>query len=295
MRRVEAAAREPETADQVRELPGFERVERHPHTLFVRSEWKGFLQEDVLGDFAGVSREDRRVYSGGRGIHFSYKPFGASKEVFVRKVWRGGVLGRLLGDLHFNRHRPIQECVAARRAARAGLSVAEPIALRMTRVGPACYRFLVVTPAWPNATSLSQLRQPLRERRSLLLRLAREVRGLHDAGVYPEDLTLNNILMEDSEFCFVDFDRSVILGGWTRKAAIRNLSRLNRSCEKIWGGAGFLSATDKLRFLRRYLEDSTGLASMAEACEAGLWRHRVWWFLRGERERTAPSDHVSSP
>jgi hypothetical protein len=295
MRRVEAVVRDPERPDQVRELPGFERVERHPHTLFVRSEWKGFLQEDILEDFAGVAPEDRRVYSGGRVIHFSYTPFGAPKEVFVRKVWRGGVLGRLLGDLHFNRHRPIQECVAARRAARAGLSVAEPIALRMTRVGPACYRFLVVTPARPSATSLSQLRQPLPGRRDLLLKLAREVRGLHDAGVYPEDLTLNNILMEGSDFCFVDFDRSVVLGGWSRKAAIRNLSRLNRSCEKIWGRAGFLSATDKLRFLRHYLEDSMGLASMAEACEAGLWRHRLWWLLKGERERTVPSDHVSRP
>lgn len=283
MRPVEALDVNLPTADRIRELPGFERIERPPHTLFVRSEWRAFLQEDLLEDFAGVDPERRRLYAGGRAVHFSYLPEGAPSEVFVRKVWRGGFLRRILGDLHFSRQRPFQECLAARRAALAGLSVAEPVAIRVTRVWPMGFRFLVLTPAWPKATSLAQLRQPWPGKRSLILQLARELRRLHEAGVYPEDMTLNNILVEGPDIRFVDLDRSKLLGGWSRPAAIRNLSRLNRSCEKLLKESPFLSGPDKLRFLQSYLGVTTNLAAMSRACQAGLWRHRLWWDLGGGR------------
>jgi hypothetical protein len=90
------------------------------------------------------------------------------------------------------------------------------------------------------------------KRRTEVLRaVAREVRRLHDAGLFTADLQETNLMLEQGpcrlEVFFVDLD------GFRRRAASswrsrrRNLVQLDRSIGR------FLSYAERLRFLREYL------------------------------------------
>ena len=78
------------------EIPGFETVQRGPHTVLIRPEWKASLLDDLLGDFDRVEPSRRRLYSHGRVAHFSYLPDGAPAD-----QWRHHDAGHgLLAVLH---------------------------------------------------------------------------------------------------------------------------------------------------------------------------------------------------
>ena len=90
------------------EIPGYETIERGPHTVLIRPGWKASLLEDLLGDFASVAPQERRVYGHGRVEHFSYSPRGASGRIFIRRATRGGLIGAVLGGLYAGIERPLR-------------------------------------------------------------------------------------------------------------------------------------------------------------------------------------------
>jgi len=266
------------------DVEGYESLERGPHTVLIRPEWKGPLLEDLLEDFRGVTPSDRRLYAHGRATHFSYRPRGAPERVFVRIGVRGGLVGTLLGGLNFGIRRPVRELVAASAARRAGVSVPEPLAVRATRVGGLFWRFTVVVREVQDASDLLALAEGLTptRKRDLIVRVADEMRRLHDAGVYHADLTLKNILLSGSDVYIIDLDKATLTARRTDALDVMNLSRLNRSVEKLLGGRGSVTRADKLRFLRRYLGGRERVKELARKCASGLGLHRLWWAFTGQ-------------
>ena len=266
------------------EIPGFETVRQGPHTVLIRPEWRTFLLDDLLGDFTRVEPSRRRHYSHGRVAHFSYLPPGAPDRVFVRRATHGGLIGAVLGGLYTALRRPLQELRAAAAARSAGVGVAEPIAVRVTRVGGVFYRFTMVTREIENAEDLltfASTPSTGRKRRVIDL-VADEMRRLHESGVYHADLTMKNILMSGSSIFIVDLDKATLVPKRDGRLDMMNLARLNRSVVKLLGTRGAVSRTDKLRFLRRYLGSRERIKELSQLCAQGLWFHRLWWSLTGQ-------------
>jgi tRNA A-37 threonylcarbamoyl transferase component Bud32 len=266
------------------DIEGYESIERGPHTVLIRPAWKDPLLEDLLEDFRNVPSSERRLYAHGRATHFSYRPRGAPERVFVRAAVRGGLVGTLLGGLNFGIRRPVRELVAASAARRAGVSVPEPLAVRATRVAGLFWRFTVVAREVQGASDLLALAEGLSpaRKRDLIHRVADEMRRLHEAGVYHADLTLKNILLSGSDVYIIDLDKATLSGRRSDALDVMNLSRLNRSVEKLLGGRGSVTRVDKIRFLRRYLRGRDRLKDIARRCASGLGFHRLWWSVTGQ-------------
>jgi len=245
-----------------------------------------------VDDFRRVEWSERRAYAHGRVTHFSYQPRGAPSRVFVRRAARGGLIGKILGGLHLGGGRPIRELRAAVAARRAGVAVPEPVAVRATRAAGIFRRFTTVTLEIEGASNLLTLAPRLSgpEKRRTIERVAGEMRRLHEAGIYHGDLTLQNILANGAKVYFIDLDKALLRPRREESLDRMNLSRLNRSVEKLFGSRGCVTRTDRLRFLRCYLGDPAApagdarkrLRELARECASGLWFHRLWWSLSGQ-------------
>ncbi|MBV8881716.1 MAG: hypothetical protein JO332_17295 [Planctomycetaceae bacterium] len=266
------------------EIPGFETIERGSQTVLVRPEWKPWLLDDLQGGFGRVEPSRRRLYAHGRVAHFSYQPDGAPGRVFVRHATRGGLIGALLGGLYAGVDRPLRELRAVNAARSAGVSVPEPLAVVITRVGGPFARFTLVAREVENAQDLLTVASGPSSvgKRELLDRVADEMRRLHESGVYHADLTMKNILMSGTSVYIIDLDKAILARGRDERLDLMNLSRLNRSIVKLLGTRGFVSRTDKLRFLRRYLGGRDRIKELSQVCAQGLWFHRLWWSLSGQ-------------
>jgi tRNA A-37 threonylcarbamoyl transferase component Bud32 len=264
------------------DIDGYEAVERGPHKVLIRPEWKEALLEDLLGGFSRIPAGERKSHAHGRAAHFSYlSPRG---RIFVRNAVRGGLLGALLRGLYLGIARPLRELRAATAARKAGVGVPELLAVRATRVCGIFWRFTVVAREIPGASNLLVLAAslPPARKRELIDRVADEMRRLHEAGVYHADLTLKNILLSEGSVYIIDLDKALLPGRRSGDLDAMNLARLNRSVVKLLGLHGAVTRADKLRFLRRYLGGRERIRELARTCSQGLWAHRLWWSLSGQ-------------
>ena len=264
--------------------PDYDIVSDGSATHVVRSDWKPLLLDDLRNDFAAVSGDRRRIFTG-RVKHFSYQPSGGQERVLVRKVVRGGLVAKLLGDLHWGMARPFRELKAVIRARNAGLNVPEIVAVRATRAWGPFYRFTVVVKEISAADDLLSLAGRLAppQRHRAIGEVAEAVRKMHEAGLYHGDLNIKNILVADEAgrcvVYLIDLDRAMLRESREAGLDFRNLSRLNRSVEKWLGGR--VTRADKLRFLIRYLGGTDRVRDVSRRCGAGLWLHRLWWAITG--------------
>jgi len=123
---------------------------------------------------------------------------------------------------------------------------------------------------WPAET----LNPPVK--RDLIQRMARLLRNMHGLGFDHRDLKAQNILIEDvagkpEGICLLDLEGVRLRRHMRRGRVMQNFSRLNGS---LLGLSGW-SATDRLRFLKAYLQRSF------------YDREVVRKFWEGTRQRTA--------
>jgi len=260
-------------------LDGYDSIYSGPHLVLIRPEWRPFLLEAILADFAEIPVGDRTGFRG-RVEHFSYQPPGAPGRVLVRELARGG-LARFAGNIHLGMRRILRELHAVLRARRAGLNVPEIVACRATHAFGPFHRFTLVVREIAGARDLLALAretEPARHRR-IIADVAGEVRRMHEAGLYHGDLNVKNILLQGSAVFFIDLDRAILRMARDPGLDAANLSRLNRSVEK-WLRTR-VSRVDRLRFLFSYSKDRERIRDLARRCGAGLWFHRFWWSLTG--------------
>ncbi len=120
---------------------------------------------------------------------------------------------------------------------------------------------------------------PGKKRKEFLSRLAREIRKIHEKGIYHADLKSDNILVEeksdgDWKFVFVDLDRVAFKEDLTVKKRINNLAQINASV------ADCITVPDRLRFFREY------------ARKTPFFSQRKRWYKRiiqiGRNKNTLP-------
>lgn len=215
--------------------PGFTRVERDGAVLVVRSGLAEALLEAGIEDpdalvarapatFVGRGRLARIDLPGGRAV--------------VRPFRRGGLLGKLVRRVSFDRRRALSELTVSVEAAARGALVLDVLAA-VTRPAGLGWRHGLVTREVEGAVDLAAALAAFPEgpaRRRALRAAGAAIRRLHDAGVDHVDLNLKNVLLLPSgdEARVIDLDRCR-LGPAPAPEAVRerNLVRLLRSWTKL--------------------------------------------------------------
>ena len=182
------------------------------------------------------SREWVLGQSRGRGITWFVQEPGKPALV-LRHYWRGGLMGRLLGDRFWltplARSRAMAEFSLLTRLRELGLPVPKPAAARRVRHG-LFYRADLLIERIPGARDLVQI---LRERPLTpeeWRAIGQVIRQLHQAGAYHSDLNAHNLLLDgDDQIWVIDFDKCGLRapGPWQAEM----LARLLRSLRKEAG------------------------------------------------------------
>lgn len=119
---------------------------------------------------------------------------------------------------------------------------------------------------------------PAARRRSLLRAYGRFARWVQDLGVWQYDFNPTNVLVKDSSFKLIDFERVKLRARpLPASARIPLLARMNR--------VGRLSRTDRLRFLKGYVA-----AHAEEAARLGELAREI--VRQGERQKDVDRDHA---
>ncbi len=205
--------------------------------------------------------------------------------VFVKRVRTGSWTRGLIATARGSRVRRWLDGAAMLSAA--GFNRPAPLAaLEVSRAGALSESYLVCE-ALNDATVLSGAvlgggRVHFRSRRSLLSAVAREVRRLHDAGLYTRDLQETNLMVQQRDGApprinFVDLEdfRRVRSVSWHRR--LLNLVHLDRSigrflnrparlrCLYDYLGASALGREDRRRSVQRFWQLRAGLESRHRA------------------------------
>jgi hypothetical protein len=238
---------------------------------------------------------------GGRGGRLEIP--GEDGEVLIlKKQRRGGLYGRLRGDLHPDDYRAVSEVMLSETAWKKGVPVALLAFAMSAPAGPgrlARYRRgYCASIKLPHARSLmewmgSPETSPA-ERRAVLRAAAAAVNRAHDRGFWHGDLNLGNILVLRSgqgEYggWLIDLAHSTIGGSLRLRPRVKNLVRLYRSAEK-WLPAATPAeerrrGRDIVRFLHAYTggdrQDVRRLLAEARRSRLSLLMHRLGWKAAG--------------
>ena len=179
-------------------------------------------------------------------------------QVFVKRVaipsWIGGVYARIRGS------RAARSLAGAAMLAARGFAHPEPLAAMDSYRFGAIRASYIFSRALPRADTLSRFAlgpneikgRDVRRRKGISDTVAKEVRRLHEAGLYTNDLQETNIMVEDDEsggfrIYFIDLEdfRQTTIVSWERR--ILNLVHLDRSIGR------FLCRAARLDFLYAYL------------------------------------------
>jgi hypothetical protein len=208
--------------------------------------------------------------------------------VFVKRVRTGSWARGLIATARGSRVRRWLEGAAM--LSMAGFNRPAPLAALEVRHAGAVSESYLVCEALNDATVLSGAvlgggRVHFRSRRSLLSTVAREVRRLHDAGLYTLDLQETNLMVQERDgapprISFVDLEdfRHVRSVSWHRR--MLNLVHLDRSIGR------FLNRPARLRALYDYLGASTLQRDERRRAVAQFWQLRDG--LESRRRARAP-------
>lgn len=183
------------------------------------------------------------------------------ESVFIKRTrersWAKGLAARGSGS------RAARAIAGAEILASAGVPHPAPIAAMDEVSGGAVRASYLISEALLEADSLSRFAlgpgeikgRDARRRRRILAAVAREVKRMHDAGIYTRDLQETNVMVADDDaggfrVWFIDledFRRDRGNGGVSRERRVRNLVHLDRSIGR------FLCRAARLAFLYDYI------------------------------------------
>lgn len=235
----------------------------------------------------------------GRGARVELPGEGGETIIFKKKR-RGGLYGRLVGDVHSNDYNAISEVVLAETAWKKGVPVAL-MAFGMSGAAGAgrkasLRRGYLASIKLPGARTLMEwLSEPnSAERRSALVAAAHAVARAHDRGFAHGDLNLGNILVVRSERgelggWLIDVSHGTLGGTLRLPPRLGDLVRLYRSAEKWLPAAGAAErrrrGRDVVGFLRAYTSGQPGgvrrILEAAAPRKAGLLLRRLRWKATG--------------
>jgi 3-deoxy-D-manno-octulosonic acid kinase len=279
---------------------GFSLIKREGAKLIIRDIYKDRLMDKGIHDPGALilRQGDKAQFMEGRGLLASLPLAGKGPErMVIRHYEHGGIFRALTRDLFLAGSRPFRELIITEMARKAGLPTMEVLAAIKSLVFWPFYKGNLVSKEIPNSVDLIQyftrggkgrVQKRLDEKRKLIHQAGRLVRKMHEVGIYHSDLHLKNFIVEMGEggmgsLYIIDFDRSKIIHPLKSNKWFANLLRLDRSAEK-WRPKGlWITRTDRLRFLRSYLEgDKERIASVRKYIKKYLRhrrRYRIGWAI----------------
>jgi tRNA A-37 threonylcarbamoyl transferase component Bud32 len=217
----------------------------------------------------------------------------AEREIVVRGLRRGGVLGPLLGGALLGPARPFRELAANAALRAAGAPVPEPVFAMAWRRG-ATWRAAVATRLEAGAVDALDFleRAPHATRLRRALRAAgRALRRFHDAGGSHADLHVKNLLVREGagacDVVVIDLDRARVVPALGAAARAAELARLERSLRKRGLVAATCGARGSALFFHAYVE---GDRSLRRALLAHLGAARRRAALHALHYRRATAD-----
>jgi len=218
------------------------------------SEWRAVVER---ADELIASSKFRALKSEGRTLAgFLDRP--GNDPVFIKRVeipsWRRGMYARIRGS------RAARSLAGAAMLAARGFAHPEPLAASDSYEAGAIRSSYLLSRAISGADTLSRFAlgpgeikgRDVRRRKRISDTVAKEVRRLHDSGLYTLDLQETNIMVEDDgsggfKIYFIDLEdfRHAATVSWNRR--MMNLVHLDRSIGR------FLCRAARLDFLYAYL------------------------------------------
>lgn len=232
----------------------------------------------------------------GRGVLMELDGKG-SDRLLLKKSRRGGLYGKLKGDIYRSDYESISEIFLTESAWKKGVPVALIAFVMTARAGEgrlASYwrgysASIKVTGGrslgdWLSSSSSGK------ERGEVLVAAAEAIKRAHGRGFEHGDLNLGNLLVAKSEQgdfsgWLIDLSHSTLGGVLPFKRRLGNLVRLYRSAEK-WFPAGtpeeaYRRRRDIVRFLQAYTDHQPGemrnYFRAAERYRTSLFMHRLGW------------------
>jgi hypothetical protein len=224
--------------------------------LYARSaEWRAVIER---ADELIASANFRALKSEGKTLAgFLDRP--GKDPVFIKRVdipsWRRGLYARISGS------RAARSLAGTAMLAARGFAHPEPLAAMDSYEAGAIRASYILSRALPHADTLSRFAlgpgeikgRDVRRRKRISDTVAKEVRRLHDSGLYTLDLQETNLMVEDDgsggfKIYFIDLEdfRSAATVSWNRR--VTNLVHLDRSIGR------FLCRAARLDFLYSYLD-----------------------------------------
>jgi len=239
----------------------------------------------------------------GRGDVALWPLAGRPERAVLRRYAHGGLAAGLLGHLLWGQGRAVRELAMTERAREADVAAPVALAAVVERLfGPVC-RAVLVTAEVQAAEDMvhfcrrladEQPRAAAGAKRRAIIQAARQVRGLHQAGIEHADLHLKNLLVHPGpdgkvRVAIIDFDGARQRPPETHAFRLRNLMRLARSARKVRAARQLLTVRDRLRFLREYLRgepeaDSIRQDWIPRLAQSGRLHERWWRLIRADRE-----------
>jgi len=300
-------------SDSAIPLPaGFTEIEERGARLIVRDDLAAAVRRALGPLYQAWSRiAQRRFTTMGRAGVVSIPLGQGLPAMFVRRYFRGGAFGRFNRNLYLGPGRAVTELAVSEAARRGGLRTARVIGVLLTRVWGPFWRLAIMTEEIAGSEDIIHYCCRLSEyppetaaveKRIVLREAARQIRRMHDLGIYHADLHVKNLLVRrrptgETQVFVVDFDRAAMTGPLGPDERFRNLRRLAESVRKVRVVSAAISEWDRVRFLREYLagapDASRYLRRWTRAlAHAGRVRE-VWWAVSRAR-RDVHGDHVGA-
>jgi 3-deoxy-D-manno-octulosonic acid kinase len=209
-------------------------------------------------------------------------------EAVVRAYRRGGLLGGGR-DTYRSPRRFLSELRVTLEARDRGIPVPEPLGFVALTEGGG-WRAWAVFRAVPGGRDLREVLAACAgpgEARARLRKVLETVREAHDRGLAHADLNLGNVLLDDGEpprVFLIDLDRARLGSPRSEAGRFREIARLDRSLEKIFGEA-LLGREARDELLLGYGEGRPELQRKIRrrlpAHRRALRRHRLLWRWPG--------------
>ncbi len=278
--------------------PQFEKVVIGKSTIFVKSKYK----DPILSQKATLLRKvnERGLSPGvsllkGRNVIPCIPIKGSDERMIIKHYEHGGLLRKITRDILWGSSRPFRELVVLEKASPRGVPVPEVLAARVDKIFGPFYRGEIAYKEIPDGSNLLEYLKGLNRRtreekisakRKIIPSLAEAIKKMHAAGIYHGDLNIKNILVRNEgkriKVYLLDFDCSRIRENISLRARIKNLARLNRSCEK-WRAE--ITDRDKLRFFLSYFKGNKLIKANTQKyirqCSRFHWGHRIYWKFFG--------------
>lgn len=278
--------------------PGFTEIRERNTRLIVRAEMAEAVAKALHPlHQAWVRFAQRRFTAQGRAGVVSVPLGDDYPSLIVRRYRHGGLLAGLLRSLYIGPDRAVMELAVSETARLGGMRTPRAVGVLVSRVLGPFRRLAIMTEEISDSEDLVHYCCRLNdyppetaalEKRGAIREAARQIRKMHDIGIVHADLHLKNLLLrrrstETPEMYVIDFDRAFVTARLTPKQRLRNLKRLARSVRKVRVADAVLTAWDKIRFLRAYLEGMPDgrkrLRIWARKLAKSGIRREVWWAV----------------